>query len=74
MLVVAFLVAPLPWLLGAAVGVAAAAAGSRRRSPYGWCEIVRTRTDGPSLNGALARTGMLQLVFCVLLSAGLLAS
>ena len=36
--------------------------------------IVRTRTDGPSLNGALAATGRLQLVFCVLLSAGLLAS
>jgi 1,4-dihydroxy-2-naphthoate polyprenyltransferase len=36
--------------------------------------IVRNRTDGPSLNGALARTGMLQLVFCVLLSAGILAS
>ena len=35
---------------------------------------VFTRTDGPSLNGALARSGMLQLVFCVLLSAGLLLS
>ncbi|HEX6024186.1 MAG TPA: 1,4-dihydroxy-2-naphthoate polyprenyltransferase [Solirubrobacter sp.] len=36
--------------------------------------IVRNRVDGPSLNGALARTGMLQLAFCVLLSAGLLLS
>ncbi len=36
--------------------------------------IVRNRTDGPSLNGALARSGMLQLAFCVLLSAGLLLS
>jgi len=36
--------------------------------------IVRTRTDGPSLNGALARSGMLQLAFCMLLSAGLLLS
>jgi 1,4-dihydroxy-2-naphthoate octaprenyltransferase len=35
---------------------------------------VRNRTDGPALNGALARTGMLQLVFCALLSAGILAS
>ena len=35
---------------------------------------VRTRTDGASLNQALAQTGMLQLVFCVLLSAGLLLS
>jgi 1,4-dihydroxy-2-naphthoate polyprenyltransferase len=35
---------------------------------------VRNRTDGASLNEALARTGMLQLAFCVLLSAGLLLS
>jgi 1,4-dihydroxy-2-naphthoate polyprenyltransferase len=35
---------------------------------------VRNRTDGPSLNRALAHTGMLQLAFCVLLSAGLLLS
>jgi 1,4-dihydroxy-2-naphthoate polyprenyltransferase len=69
----AFLSAPLPWLLG-------------RLSPWlllSWLalplalplvRIVRTRTDGPSLNGALAGTGRLQLAFCVLLSAGLLAS
>jgi len=39
--------------------------------------LVRTvanRTDGPTLNVALARTGMLQLVFCLLLSAGILLS
>jgi 1,4-dihydroxy-2-naphthoate polyprenyltransferase len=36
--------------------------------------IVRNRVDGPSLNQALAQTGQLQLVFCVLLSAGLLLS
>ncbi len=35
---------------------------------------VRNRTDGPSLNQALAHTGLLQLAFCVLLSAGLLLS
>jgi 1,4-dihydroxy-2-naphthoate octaprenyltransferase len=35
---------------------------------------VRNRTDGISLNGALARNGMLQLAFCTLLSAGLLLS
>jgi 1,4-dihydroxy-2-naphthoate octaprenyltransferase len=35
---------------------------------------VRDRTDGPSLNGALAGTGILQLAFCLLLSAGILAS
>ncbi len=36
--------------------------------------LVRNHSDGPSLNQALARTGMLQLSFCVLLSAGLLLS
>jgi 1,4-dihydroxy-2-naphthoate octaprenyltransferase len=35
---------------------------------------IRNRTDGPSLNQALAQTGQLQLAFCVLLSAGLLLS
>ncbi len=37
-------------------------------------KTVRTRVDGPSLNGALAGTGLLQLTFCALLSAGLLLS
>jgi 1,4-dihydroxy-2-naphthoate polyprenyltransferase len=71
----AFLCAPLPWLLG-----------SDELSPWLLLPLlalpfavpvvrtVRNRTDGPSLNGALARTGMLQLAFCVLLSAGILAS
>jgi len=36
--------------------------------------VVRNRTDGASLNGALAQTGMLQLAFCTLLAAGLLLS
>ncbi len=36
--------------------------------------IVHNRTDGPSLNAALAQSGMLQLTFCMLLSAGLLLS
>jgi 1,4-dihydroxy-2-naphthoate polyprenyltransferase len=36
--------------------------------------IVRNRTDGASLNGALAQTGMLQLAFCILLAAGVLLS
>ena len=34
--------------------------------------LVRTHADGPTLNEALARTGMAQLAFCVLLSAGIL--
>src|SRR5581483_11645869 len=36
--------------------------------------LVRTRSDGRSLNEALARTGQLHLVFCALLAAGLLLS
>lgn len=36
--------------------------------------LVRNHADGPTLNQALARTGQLQLAFCVLLSAGLLLS
>jgi 1,4-dihydroxy-2-naphthoate octaprenyltransferase len=35
---------------------------------------VRTRTDGPSLNAALAGSGKLQLAFCILLAAGVIAS
>jgi 1,4-dihydroxy-2-naphthoate octaprenyltransferase len=36
--------------------------------------VVRNRADGASLNGALAQTGVLQLIFCTLLAAGLLLS
>jgi 1,4-dihydroxy-2-naphthoate polyprenyltransferase len=69
----AFLLAPVtwifgplkPWLMLTWLALPLATALVR---------IVRTHTDGPSLNGALARSGMLQLIFCVLLSAGLLLS
>lgn len=73
MLYLAYVVAPLPWLLGPL-------------SPWllaSWLTLplavrlartVRTHADGPTLNAALAQTGMLQLAFCVLLSAGVLAS
>jgi 1,4-dihydroxy-2-naphthoate polyprenyltransferase len=37
-------------------------------------DAVLTRTDGPALNGALARTGMLLGIFSLLLTAGLLAA
>jgi 1,4-dihydroxy-2-naphthoate octaprenyltransferase len=75
MVYLAFLTVPVPWLAGSpdltawvllpwlALPLAVPAV-----------RVVRNRTDGPSLNGALARTGMLQLVFCALLSAGILAS
>jgi 1,4-dihydroxy-2-naphthoate octaprenyltransferase len=36
--------------------------------------VVRNRTEGPSLNRALAQTGLLQLASCMLLSVGVLFS
>ncbi len=54
-----------PWLLLSWLTVPLAASVVR---------IVTNHTDGPSLNRALAGTGRLQLVFCLLLSAGLLLS
>ena len=69
----AFLLAPVtwifgpldPWLLLPLLAIPLAAPIVR---------TVRARTDGPSLNEALARTGQLELVFCVLLCAGILLS
>jgi 1,4-dihydroxy-2-naphthoate octaprenyltransferase len=69
----AFVTAPVPWVAGSLsawlllplVLLPAAVALVR---------TVRRHADGPTLNHALARTGMLQLAFCVLLSAGLLLS
>jgi 1,4-dihydroxy-2-naphthoate octaprenyltransferase len=69
----AFLTAPVPWILGSL-------------SPWlflPWILLplavslvrtVRNHTDGPTLNAALGRTGVLQLLFCTLLSAALLLS
>jgi 1,4-dihydroxy-2-naphthoate octaprenyltransferase len=73
MVYLAFVVAPLPWPLG-------------RLSPWlllTWLtlplaasvvRLVRSHTDGPTLNEALGRTGILQLAFCVLLAGGVLLS
>ena len=69
----AYVFAPVPWLFGSL-------------SPWlllPWLTLplavklvatVRSHADGPTLNAALAQTGMLQLVFGLLLSAGVLAS
>jgi 1,4-dihydroxy-2-naphthoate polyprenyltransferase len=73
MLAGAFVIAPLPWALGSmtawllAPWLALPLAVQVLRT-------VRTRTDGPALNGALAKTGVLQLAFCVLYAAGIIAS
>jgi 1,4-dihydroxy-2-naphthoate octaprenyltransferase len=73
MLVGAFLTAPLPWPLGS---MSAWLLAPWLAAPLAvkLVGVVRTRVDGPALNGALARTGALQLVFCVLFAAGILAS
>jgi 1,4-dihydroxy-2-naphthoate octaprenyltransferase len=69
----AFVCALLPWALGSmsawlllpwlALPLARKVTG-----------VVRSHVDGPALNGALAATGALQLIFCLLFSAGILAS
>jgi 1,4-dihydroxy-2-naphthoate octaprenyltransferase len=75
MVYVAFLSVPVIWLAGSdAIGPWAMLSWLALPLAVPIVRIVRNRTDGPSLNGALARTGRLQLAFCVLLSAGLLAS
>jgi 1,4-dihydroxy-2-naphthoate octaprenyltransferase len=69
----AFVLVPLPWLLGSMTAwlflpwLAIPLAIPLVR-------VVRTRVDGPALNGALAKTGALQLLVCLLFSAGILAS
>ena len=76
----AFVTAPLPWLIGA-LGDGSPAASPWLLLPLlllplavALVRLVRTHTDGPTLNVALARTGLLSLGFCVLLSIGLLLS
>jgi 1,4-dihydroxy-2-naphthoate octaprenyltransferase len=73
MLVLAFLTPPViviagglsPWILLSLLATPLAVPLRR---------TVRTRSDGPSLNGALAGTGRLLALFSLLLSAGVLAS
>jgi len=73
MLALAFVLALVTWGFGplapwvALCWLAAPLAVSLART-------VAAHTDGPTLNAALARAGMLQLLFCVLLSAGVLLS
>ena len=54
MLALAFVTAPLPWLLGSMTRLAAAAVARRAARRPRSSGVVRTRTDGPALNGALA--------------------
>ncbi|MGZ8647874.1 MAG: 1,4-dihydroxy-2-naphthoate polyprenyltransferase [Solirubrobacteraceae bacterium] len=73
MLAAAFVTAQVPWLLGSlSPWLLLTLVTARLAVPV--VQSVRTRTDGPALNAALAATGQLQLAFCGLLSAGILAS
>jgi 1,4-dihydroxy-2-naphthoate octaprenyltransferase len=69
----AFATAPLPWAIGSMKAwlFLSWLAAPLALSVVG---VVRTRTDGPALNSALAKTGATQLVFCLLYAAGILAS
>ncbi|HWI09280.1 MAG TPA: 1,4-dihydroxy-2-naphthoate polyprenyltransferase [Solirubrobacteraceae bacterium] len=69
----AYLLAPLPWLLGA---LSPWLALPWLTLPFAVALVrtVREHADGPTLNDMLAKTGMLQLAFCLLLGAGVLAS
>jgi 1,4-dihydroxy-2-naphthoate octaprenyltransferase len=73
MLAVAFATAPLPWLLGS-MSAWLLLPWAALPLAVSLVRVVRTRVDGPALNGALARTGLLQLLFCLLFAAGILAS
>jgi 1,4-dihydroxy-2-naphthoate octaprenyltransferase len=72
MLAGAFLTAPIPWLSGS-MGAWLLLPWATAPLALRLVRVVRARTDGPALNGALAATGALQLLFCLLYSAGILA-
>jgi 1,4-dihydroxy-2-naphthoate polyprenyltransferase len=73
MLLAAYLTVGLPWVLGSLTAwlllpwLTAPLAARLQRT-------VRTHADGPTLNAALAGTGQLEFLFCVLLAIGLLLS
>lgn len=70
---VAFLLTPVTWLFGPTTAwLLLPWLTLPMAAPL--VRAVQNRTDGPSLNAALAQSGMLQLTFCMLLSAGLLLS
>jgi 1,4-dihydroxy-2-naphthoate octaprenyltransferase len=73
MLALAYVTAPLPWAFGS-MDAWLLLCWATIPHAVRINALVRTRTDGPSLNAALARTGATQLLFCVLYSAGILAS
>jgi 1,4-dihydroxy-2-naphthoate octaprenyltransferase len=73
-LVLAFAAVPLVALFGRGISPLVLLALLAIPLAVPLAKAVRERTDGPSLNQALAKTGMLLALFSLLLSVGLLAS
>jgi 1,4-dihydroxy-2-naphthoate octaprenyltransferase len=73
MLAVAFITVVVPWVFG---DLRAWVLLSWLVAPLAvrLVRTIREHTDGPTLNRALAGTAMMELLFCVLLAAGILAS
>src|SRR5207302_1723191 len=69
----AYLLAPVTWLFGP-LSAWLLVPWLTLPLAAGVVRAVRNHSDGPTLNATLARTGMLQLAFCICLSAGLLLS
>jgi 1,4-dihydroxy-2-naphthoate octaprenyltransferase len=69
----AYLVAPLPWLLGP-LSAWLMLCWLTLPLAVRLVRTVRRHADGPTLNEALAQTGLLQLAFSLLLCVGILAS
>jgi 1,4-dihydroxy-2-naphthoate octaprenyltransferase len=73
MVYLAFPVALVPWIAGPLTAwLALCWLAVPLAAPL--VRLVRGHADGPTLNGALAGTGRLQLVFCLLLGAGIVLS
>ena len=73
MVALAYLTALTPWLFGS-LGPWVLLVFLTVPIAVPLVRTVSTRSDGPTLNEALARTGLLEFAFCVLLSAGVLIS
>jgi 1,4-dihydroxy-2-naphthoate octaprenyltransferase len=72
--VIAYLAVPLVAIFGREISPLVLLALLSLPLAVALIRTVRTRTDGPSLNEALAKTGMLLALFSLLLSIGLVAS
>lgn len=73
MVLLAFVCAPVPWALGS-LGPWLLLSWLALPIAMRALRIVLARRDGPALNEALARTAMAQLLFCLLLAAGIVAA